>query len=265
LASLTGKTDTLPYLKAVPYTGFDNINMFMNCINSHYNGLQVSLRSRLRNDLTFNASFTWSRSIDPSTGGDDTNESPNPYNLNYNTGPSNLDRTVIGIVNLVYDIPLFRHSDNHALRRVAGGWQLSTIGIMETGIPVFLGLSGPQGANAVDEGSNRPDLTGPVSYPKTYQQWFTGNFSVPALGAWGDSPPQQVRQPGRDNWNISLFKNFVLSESRGSLIELRFESFNTVNHTEFKGVSSSYGSSNFGAITSVWDPRVFQFGVKLKF
>jgi hypothetical protein len=268
LASLTGKTDTLPYLEAVPYTGFDNINMFMNNINSHYNGLQVALRSRLKNDLTFNFSFTWSRSIDPSTGGDDTNESPNPYDLTYNTGPSNLDRTVIGLVNFVYDMPFFRHSNNHALRTGLGGWQLSTIGIMETGIPVFLGLSGPQGANAVDEGSNRPDLTGPVSYTRTYQQWFTGDFSVPALGAWGDSPPQQVRQPGRDNWNICLLKNFVLSESRGSLIELRFESFNTVNHTEFKGVNSTYcasGTCGFGAINSVWDPRVFQFGVKIKF
>ena len=265
LASLTGKTDTLPYLKAVPYTGFDDINMFQNNINSHYNGLQFQLRSRLRNDLTFQGAFTWSRSIDPSTGGDDTNESPNPYNLNYNTGPSNLDRTAIGIVNLVYEIPFFRHSDNHALRTVAGGWELSTIGTMETGIPVFLGLSGPQGGNAVDHGSNRPDLTGSVSYPGTYQKWFSGAFSTPALGAWGNSPPQMVRQPGRDNWNICLLKNFVLSESRGSLIELRIESYNTVNHTEFKGVNSSYLGGGFEAINSVWDPRVFQFGLKIKF
>ncbi len=265
LASLTGKTDTLPYLQAVKYTGFDNINMFQNNINSHYNGLQFQLRSRLRNDLTFQAAFTWSRSIDPSTGGDDTQESPNPYNLNYNTGPSNLDRSVVGMVNLVYEIPAFRHSDNHALRTVAGGWELSTIGTMETGIPLYLGLSGPQGSNAVDEGSNRPNLAGPISYPGTYQQWFSGSFSTPALGAWGNSPPQIVRAPGRDNWNISLFKDFVLSESRGSLIELRFESFNTVNHTEFKGVNSSYLGGGFEAINSVWDPRVFQFGLKIKF
>jgi hypothetical protein len=74
-----------------------------------------------------------------------------------------------------------------------------------------------------------------------------------------------VRQPGRDNWNICLLKNFVLSESRGSGIEFRIESYNTLNHTEFNGVQGQYGSGNFGAITSVWDPRVFQFGLKLKF
>jgi len=265
LAALTGHTDTLPYLQAVPYTGFDDINMFMNCINSHYNGLQVQLRSRLKHDLTFQGAFTWSRSIDPSFGGDDTNESPNPYNLEWNSGPSNLDRTVIGMVNLVYELPFFRHSENHALKTVAGGWELSAIGTMETGLPVFLTLAGSQGANAVDHGNNTPDLTGSVSYPKTYSQWFTGNFSVPALGAWGDAPPQMVRQPGRDNWNICLLKNFVLNESRGSAIEFRIESFNTLNHTEFKGVNSQFNGSGFGAVNGVWDPRVFQFGLKLKF
>lgn len=265
LASLTGHTGSLAYLQAVQYTGFNSINMFQNDINSHYNGLQVQLRSRLRQDLTFQGAFTWSRSIDPSFGGDDTNQSPNPYNLEWNSGPSNLDRTVMGMVNLVYELPFFRHSENHALKTVAGGWELSAIGTMETGIPVFLTLAGSQGGNGVDNGNNTPDVTGSVSYPKTYGQWFTGNFSTPALGAWGNAPPQMVRQPGRDNWNICLLKNFVLSESRGSGIEFRIESYNTLNHTEFNGVQGQYGSGNFGAITSVWDPRVFQFGLKLKF
>lgn len=74
-----------------------------------------------------------------------------------------------------------------------------------------------------------------------------------------------MRAPGRDNWNISLFKDFVLNETRGSLIELRFESFNTLNHTQFNGVNATLGGSGFGAINSVWDPRIFQFALKLKF
>ena len=69
-----------------------------------------------------------------------------------------------------------------------------------------------------------------------------------------------VRGPGRDNWNLSLFKSFVISESRGSRVEFRAESFNTWNHTQFGGsgqnggVSVNYGASNFGAITSAADP-----------
>jgi hypothetical protein len=224
----------------------------------------VQLRSRLK-DLTFQGAFTWSRAIDAATGGDDLYTSPNPYNLNYGLGPSNLDRTVIGMVNLVYDLPFFRHSDNLALKTVAGGWQVSAIGTMETGLPLYLGVSGSQSGNGVNNGTNRPDLTGSVSYPKTYSQWFTGDYSLPALGAWGDAPAQGVRGPGRDNWNICLLKNFVISESRGSAFELRFESYNTFNHTQFKGVNTTFNGGAFGAVNSTWDPRVFQFGFKLKF
>jgi len=60
----------------------------------------------------------------------------------------------------------------------------------------------------------------------------------------------------------------VISESRGSAFELRFESYNTFNHTQFKGVNTTYSNpanTGFGAVNSVWDPRVFQFGFKLKF
>jgi hypothetical protein len=67
----------------------------------------------------------------------------------------------------------------------------------------------------------------------------------------------------------SLFKEFVLSESRGSRIEFRAETFNTGNHTQFGGpgqnggISTNLGSSNFGAVTAAWDRRVFQLALKL--
>ncbi len=47
--------------------------------------------------------------------------------------------------------------------------------------------------------------------------------------------------------------------------ELRFESFNTFNHTQFNGLNNSYGSSQFGQITSAWDPRVLELGGKFVF
>jgi hypothetical protein len=60
-----------------------------------------------------------------------------------------------------------------------------------------------------------------------------------------------------------VFKSFVLSEARGSRFEFRAESFNTWNHTEFDQVSNGLGASNFGQVTTAFDPRVFQFGAKL--
>jgi len=117
---------------------------------------------------------------------------------------------------------------------------------------------------------NRPDLAGSVSYPKTVGSWFNpAVFAAPAAGTWGNLPFNALVGPGRQNWNLSLFKEFILSESRGSRIEFRAESFNTWNHTQFGGpgqnggISTNLGSSNFGAVTAAWDPRVFQLGLKL--
>jgi hypothetical protein len=61
---------------------------------------------------------------------------------------------------------------------------------------------------------------------------------------------------------MSLFKSFSLNEARHSRIELRIETFNSWNHTEFNSVSTGFGSGNFGQVTSAWDPRVFQLGGK---
>ena len=114
--------------------------------------------------------------------------------------------------------------------------------------------------------TNRPNQVGSVSYPHKVGEWFNiGSFIAPSLGDWGTAGHNSLRGPGRDNWNLSLFKSFVLSESRGSRFELRAESFNTWNHTEFNQVSRSLGSSNFGQVTSAFDPRVFQCGAKLYF
>ncbi len=145
-----------------------------------------------------------------------------------------------------------------------GGWEISAIGIMETGQPLGISLGGPEGSNGLANATNRPNYSGSVSYPETVAQWFNpAAFSLPAAGQWGTLTKGAIRGPGRDNWNISLIKNFAFTEQRG--IELRVESFNTFNHTQFNGVSTTYTSSNFGAVTSAFDPRVFQMGVKLHF
>ena len=263
LASLIG--NSTPYNTLLPYQGFSSISLAENAGNGHYNGLQISLNSQMRKDLSLNVAYTYSSAIDPTTGGDLYTVS-NPYNRAYDNGPSPYDRRNILVVNLIYDLPFLQSSQNHLLKTALGGWEVAAIGTMQSGLPLFLGLSGNQGSNGVSGGTNRPDLTGGVSYPGTINSFFTGNFSDPALGAWGDMGKGTVRGPGRDNWNVSLFKRFAISEAHGgSFFELRVETFNTFNHTEFNGVGTTYGNSQFGQVTSTWDPRTFQLGAKLHF
>jgi hypothetical protein len=135
-----------------------------------------------------------------------------------------------------------------------------------------IGLNGQNVSSVVPNTFNRPDVTGSGGNPHTVNEWFnTSIYSAPAAGTWGNAPNNSVRGPGRDNWNLSLYKNFLFSESRGSNLQFRAEFFNVWNHTQFQGdnnnggISRNLGASNFGAVTSAYDPRVIQLALKLFF
>jgi uncharacterized membrane protein len=260
-----------PYNQLVPYRGFHSIRLSKDIQSSHYNGLQVELHSQIHNDLTLQAAYTLSRAIDPASsanGVSDLNNVSNPYSVAYDNGPSGLDRTQIAFVNFIYDIPLLKNSSNRLLKSTVGGWQVSGIASFTTGEPINVLLGGATGniCNTLPNCTNRPDRVGAVSYPHTVNSWFTTTgFAAPAPGAFGNTPFNYLRGPGRQNWNLALFKSFVFSESRGSRLEFRAEFFNAFNHTEWNNISNTFTASNFGAITTAHDPREIQLGLKLYF
>jgi hypothetical protein len=260
----------------VPYPGFRSIRLSTNEANSHYNALQIDVNSQVGKDLFLRAFYTLSRTIDPGTGsngGQDLQDVSNPYaGWRYDVGPGGYDRTHNAVVNFIYDIPLFRHNDNRMLRTVVGGWEVSGILTFESGIPLNIGLSGGQGGNGLPNATNRPDKVSSIAYehtvlaaPQAIQYINPAAFANPAVGSFGDLTHNAARGPGRDNWNMSLFKSFVFSESRGSRLEFRVETFNLWNHTQFNQVSNNFGSGNFGQFTSAFDPRILQIGLKLYF
>jgi len=260
----------------LPFPGFRSVRLATNEANSHYNGLQVDLNSQVGRDLSLRAFYTYSKTIDPGTGsngGQDLQDVSNPYlGWKYDVGPGGYDRTHVAVVNFIYDIPLFRGNQSRLLKSTLGGWQVSGIVTMESGIPINIGISGAQGGNGLPNATNRPDLVSKISYPsavlpgnQVIQYLNPGSFALPAVGSFGNLGHNAVRGPGRDNWNLSLFKSFVFSETRGSRLEFRVETFNTWNHTQFNQVSNNFGSSNFGQYTSAFDPRVLQLAAKAYF
>jgi len=258
------------YNTLVPYLGFHDISLASNAENAHFNGLQISLHGQIKSDLSLQVAYTYSKAIDPTTGnggnGWDLDSSSNPYNRNYDLGPPVFDRRQVFVTNFIYQIPLLKNSPNHALRTGLGGWELSGIVTAETGSPMNITLGGTAGGNGLPTAANRPDLTGSVSYPKTEGAWFDKSaFSTPTPGDWGTLGYDAVYGPGRDNWNISLFKTFSISEARGSRLELRFESLNTFNHVQWNSVDSGFSSGTFGKVTGAADPRTLQLGLKLYF
>jgi hypothetical protein len=283
-----GPTNQPAFNGVIPYQGYTSIKQAFNGGNSHYNSLQAELRGRVARDLQLQVAYTLSRSIDPTTGnggnGFDLNYVTNPYvGWKYDVGPSVFDRTNVAFINFIYDIPLARNSSSHFMKTVVGGWQLSGIVTMESGTPYNLGINGGNVASIFPGGdvSNRPNLVGKITYPKspvssngvvTGIQWVDpAAFAAPATGTWGNLRFDALRGPGRDDWNLSLFKSFLINESRGSRFEFRADAFNAWNHTQFGGggqnggFSNNFGSGNFGQITSAFDPREFQLGAKLIF
>ncbi|HEV7220810.1 MAG TPA: TonB-dependent receptor [Terriglobales bacterium] len=271
LATIDAPGSSLSWQSAasLPYKGFRSLSLAQDEANGHYNSMQIDLNSQASKDLQLRAYYTLSRSIDPSTGGSgqDLNGVTNPYvGWRYDLGPSIFDRTHNFSANFVYSIPLLRNSSSRLLKSTAGGWQVSGIVTIESGLPI--NVSG--GSNDVVGNGNRPDLTGKISYMhkvlpgnEIIQYFDPTAFTGTAPGVWGNLGHNALRGPGRDNWNLSLFKTFAFTENSG--LQLRLETFNTFNHTQFQGVSTGFGSGNFGQFTSAYDARIVQLGGKVYF
>jgi Carboxypeptidase regulatory-like domain len=259
----------------VQYLGFGGIRMAENEANAHYNALQIDVHGQVTRDLQLQTGYTYSKAVDATTSngsGGDLNNVTNPYaGWRYDSGPGLYDRNNVLFFNFVYDIPLFKNG-SRLVKATLGGWAVSGIITAESGAPINLGVNGPNISNVLSNTGNRPDLNGSISYPKTVATWFNPLvFSAPACltgpDCYGTLGHDAVRGPGRDNWNMSLLKNFGITERFH--LQFRADAFNMWNHTQFKGdannggISTNQGASNFGAITGAFDGRQFQLALKL--
>jgi hypothetical protein len=266
------------YNSTVPYLGYSSVQMAQNEANGDYNSLQVSFRGTTqKNALTYQVGYTFSHTNDSFDGatssGGDLGIVSDPYQgWKYDFGPSGLDIRNIFFTNFVYDIPLLKNSAHRWLKTTLGGWEISGIITATTGAPLNIGLNTQNVASIVPNTANRPNVSGTMANPHTVQEWFdTSVFSAPAPGTWGNESHNGVRGPGRDNWNISLFKNFAFGEAHATNLQFRAEFFNIWNHPQWVGdslnggISNNYGSSNFGAVTSAYDARTIQLALKFSF
>ena len=255
-----------------PYVGWGGINLVENAANSHYNSLQFTARTSTWHNMNLSGTWTWAHGFNL-VDGELWNNLDNPYDKNYNWGSSGFDRRHVVNITYVYNVPFFRKSDNKIAKAALGGWTLSGVTLFSSGTPLTiynaqdnLGFGG--GTN------NHAFQVSEVGYPKLKNMWFTpSSFRQNYTGlngtpdeslVWGNSPRGSVIGPGRNNFNISLFKNFQFTERVG--FEFRVESFNTFNHTQYTSVNTSiWDKTNFGRINGAADPRIFQLGGRISF
>ena len=274
-----GKLTTAQSTLARTFPGYNNIREQTNQATTSYNSLQVGLRQQSRHGLSYEIDYTWSHQIDTQIGSADLTQVSNPFSLGYDKGSGNLDRRHILNLNYIYDIPLFAHS-NGLTHSLLGGWTFSGTMIRSTGLP-WAGNNAPGygGSDTVGLGGDytiRPDFNGKVQYPKArnskgvYQWVSPSGFSAP-VASWNGGPnlgfgnahKDVVVGPGRTNFSTNLYKAFHITE--GTRFELRAETFNTFNHTQFNAFRNNYSGSDFGEVSGVQDPRTFELGGKLIF
>jgi carboxypeptidase family protein len=281
-AYAAGKLTAAQVSSDATYPGFGNIRLQSNPATGTYNSLQAGLRQENKWGLSYGVYYTWSHQIDSTPGSvdvDNNNPSYNPWNLKYDKGSGALDRRHILNINYEYRLPFFARANGLA-HSLLGGWELAGTVLTESGLPWFGGYA-PKNSYGDTVGlggdyASRPNLTGKPQYTKTrtaagYQYVSNAGFSAP-LAAWNGGPSLGFGNSGKDavvgagntDFTTSIYKTFSFSER--AKFEFRAESFNTFNHTQFNGLSSTNPqSSSFGITNSDLAPRQLELGGKITF
>jgi hypothetical protein len=252
--------------------------------DSSYNSLQVDLNHRFSHDLSLRGVYTWSKNLDDgdslnsTTAGNAPGLVSNPYDVKADWGPATYDVRNLGVISVVYGLPLGRG------KRFAGslgkwgngavsGWSVNSLVVLQAGFPFTPQLS----YNPSNDGDTRnpvrpfinPNFTGSAIIGKP-SQWFNPKafLQPPATGGFlGNLGRNTLVGPGLATWDFSAVKETSLYERLS--LQFRAEIFNLLDRANFNTpnlivFTPSGVSGTAGAITSTsTTARQVQFGVKL--
>jgi hypothetical protein len=232
-----------------------------------YNGLLIKFQRRSANHISFLNSYTFGRAIDLASDNDGTVTLTNIFNPEYNRGPADYDVTHTFSSNWIYELPW-------AAQRPWGGWQISGIFYLRSGLPITITQAQTMLSTGVT--NNRPNtICDPVLSNPTIAQFFnTSCFQQVAdsTGTFGNTGRNTVRGPGQFNVDASFIKNTKIGPVAS---ELRLEIFNVLNHPQFANPNGQLGNPAFGTISAMLSSpscatcgtteRQMQVAVKLKF
>jgi hypothetical protein len=226
----------------------------------------VAVNRRFSRGFSYSVAYTWSKAMGVAAG---DGSFVNPFHTRlYDYRLLDFDRTHAFTATYIYDVPKLgrKLGDNRLTRGLLDGWQISGITSLISGNPFELGVGVGGGviANQRITGSwTEPPRFRLKGDPKNGPNGLLINpssFIVPELGSLGLGERTYLRNPGINNTDLSLFKNFYIGDpDKGRQIQLRLEAFNVFNHTQFSGINAGTalslpnGASNasiFGTTTS---------------
>jgi hypothetical protein len=235
--------------------------------NSTYHAGFAKIEKRYAAGLSLLAHYTFSKFIDDVAS---FSEYGNPgsymdaYNRRLDKSLSGNDVRHRGVISGVYELPFFRGRSAPAY--VLGGWKTGILVSMQAG-PPFTVTTASDTTNAFAAGPLRPDVGADPELSnddRSISRWFyTGAFSAPAANRFGTAPRSVLRGPAIFNVDVSLAKNFHITERMN--IEFRGEGYNATNHTNLGLPGSTFGAAGFGVINSARAARTVQLGLRVSF
>jgi hypothetical protein len=271
---------------ARPFPTLGDIQWMENRVNSSYHSLQTRLEKRFSAGLTGLISYTWGKALTQSPdhistsgggAGVDVGTFRQPQdgnNLRAERGLAEFDIKHRFVASYIYELPFgrgrrFGNDWNAAADLLLGGWQVTGIHALQSGLGLTATLGGATVLNIGGERLARPNLAGDPVLPesqRTLQKWFnTDAFAAfnPSPRAFGTAGVGIMRGPGLVNFDFTLAKNFNLTERR--YFQFRTELFNAFNRANFGPPNIARDSSGFGQILSAANARIIQFGLKFYF
>jgi len=292
-------TNGTPVAGATPYNLalYGQVGIQATEYNSKYDSMQVTLNRHFSKGLQVLAAYTWSRYFDQTSSleGNAFNfPGVNPFDPRHMWAPSQNDAPQRFVISWTYTLPIYHFT--HKLRPLTDGWNIAGIYTLQHGNPVpvfdFLATSLTCDDNGISFYTcpDRADRTGaPIGIrdPRNKNGSNPNNlyfnpaaFTVPAAGAGiGNASRNPLYGPGINYGDIALEKDFHITEQK--YFQLRLETFNTFNHTNFanpqdspSGLSTEDVSGilgNFGQVYSTktistnGEGRAVQLGAKFYF
>ena len=275
-----------------PYLNYGGLPYVNYGAKSYYDSLQTKLEKHFSTGLSFLSSFTWGHSIDTAPlcvvlgndggGGDCFRDG---RNLNAERGNSSFDVRRRWVTSALYELPFgrgkqFGASWNAITNEILGGWRLGGIFTQQTGFwftpasnfdpssaPSFYGTGRAQVLNNPMDFSYGQDVQAQAGCDghQSVSCWFNpAAFGLASPGQFGNAGRNILQGPGLVDLDMSLFKEFRITESKH--LEFRGEFFNLPNHPNFANPKRFVDGGRFSQVTSTrTDPRDVQFALKLVF
>ena len=289
----------LTYQSRRPVATFGDIEIATNEGSANYNSLQMKFEKRLGALYVLN-SFTYSRTFDLSSGHLETSNGDNSRvnfaNPRNDYGPSGYDQPLDNTTSAVWDLPYGRgrHFGAHAnafANTAFGGWQMTLINTMTSGLPFNLNYSSSASASTsvgplftTDLATLRPQhlagtplkgassgITKPSKYTGLVNYLPFSSYALPSYAlygntsAYGNVSRNSLRSYAFYNTDLGLHKQFAILER--ATLDFRAEAFNILNKVNWQAPDAALtdGSGSFGSITSSFPARQLQFAVKILF